>query len=65
MDLYMDLYISENASKVYVDDAPWQRNEEMKLHPRLSADDGRILGCTSGLHSVGSVGIAGASVSWY
>ena len=38
---------SQFRNEVYIDDAPWRQGEDMKLHPRISADDGRILGCTS------------------
>jgi hypothetical protein len=33
---------------VFIDDAPWQSEKAMiTLHPRISAEDGRLLGCSS------------------
>jgi len=37
----------ENVTTVYIDDAPWQQSNIMRLHTRISADDGKMLGCTS------------------
>jgi len=37
----------EPVGRVYIDDAPWSRGDILTLHPRISAEDGRLLGCTS------------------
>ncbi|CAK0871811.1 unnamed protein product [Prorocentrum cordatum] len=37
-----------DVGAVFIDDAPWQSEKAMvTLHPRISAEDGRMLGCSS------------------
>eukprot|EP00928_Gymnodinium_smaydae_P095838 TRINITY_DN8323_c0_g2_i1.p1 TRINITY_DN8323_c0_g2~~TRINITY_DN8323_c0_g2_i1.p1 ORF type:complete len:4833 (+),score=938.40 TRINITY_DN8323_c0_g2_i1:126-14624(+) len=35
------------VAEVYIDDASWRRRELLTLHPRISAEAGGLLGCTS------------------
>eukprot|EP00929_Paragymnodinium_shiwhaense_P109155 TRINITY_DN754_c5_g1_i1.p1 TRINITY_DN754_c5_g1~~TRINITY_DN754_c5_g1_i1.p1 ORF type:complete len:4259 (+),score=1336.88 TRINITY_DN754_c5_g1_i1:96-12872(+) len=37
----------EPVEQVYIDDASWKKGEIQTLHHRISAEDGRVLGCTS------------------